>query len=138
LLFVGFVIFERRHVVFLSELLSHLLNLVFENFFVLFMFSAESDTLVGVLLGQLVRDQLESVLLLGSFLDALSFRIQLIALASCRSQFFSQRVDIATVLLVFGLGLVETDALIIYSGFLAANCNILFHLLEACRFLFII
>lgn len=106
-----------------------MLNLVFENFFVLFMFSAESDTLVGVLLGELVRDQLESVLFLGSFLDALSFRIKLIALASSRSQFFSQRVDIAAVLLVFGLGLVETDALIIDSRFLAANCNILFHLL---------
>ena len=42
------------NVILLCELLSHLLNLILECFFVFFVFGSESDALVGMLFCELV------------------------------------------------------------------------------------
>ena len=44
------IVLKRRHVIFLDQLLTHLLNLVLERLFVFLMLSPQSYTLVSVLL----------------------------------------------------------------------------------------
>ena len=44
------IVLKRRHVIFLDQLLTHLLNLVLERLFVFLMLSPQSYALVSVLL----------------------------------------------------------------------------------------
>jgi hypothetical protein len=44
------IVLKRRHVIFLDQLLTHLLDFVFECLFILLMLSPQSDALVCVLL----------------------------------------------------------------------------------------
>lgn len=44
------IVLKRRHVIFLDQLLTHLLNLVLERLFIFLMLSPQSDALVSVLL----------------------------------------------------------------------------------------
>jgi hypothetical protein len=50
LLIDRFIVLKRRHVIFLDQLLTHLLNLVLECLFVFLMLSPQSYALVSVLL----------------------------------------------------------------------------------------
>ena len=90
LLVVGLIVLKGGHVVLLSQLFAHLLDLVLEGFFVFLVFGAKCDTLVGVLFGKLVRNQLEFVLLGGFLLDSFGFRGQLVALVGCGGELFSK------------------------------------------------
>jgi hypothetical protein len=44
------IVLKRRHVIFLDQLLTHLLNLVLERLFIFLMLSPQSYALVSVLL----------------------------------------------------------------------------------------
>jgi hypothetical protein len=44
------IVLKRRHVIFLDQLLTHLLNLVLERLLIFLMLSPQSDALVSVLL----------------------------------------------------------------------------------------
>ena len=88
LLVVGLIVLKGRHVVLLSQLLTHLLDFVLKSFFVLLVLGSKCDTLVGVLFCELVRNQLEFVLLGGFLLDSFGFRGKLVAFVGRSSELF--------------------------------------------------
>lgn len=102
------------------------------------MFRTQGNTLVRVLLSQLVAYQLQLILLLSFFLNALRFTCQRVELVCGAREFFSERVNLAAELLVLGLGLVEAEALVVHGVFLTVDLDILLLLVFGRQFLFLV
>lgn len=99
------------------------------------MLGSQRDALVGVLFSELVRDQLQLVLLLSLLLNALGFRCQSVALVSGVQKLLAQGVDLGTMGLVLGLGLIQSEALILDLVLLMLEVEVLLAFNFVCRFL---
>ena len=69
-------------------------------------------------------------------LDPLCLLNERIDFVSCRRELLPQRVNLSSVLLIFSLGLIEFESLVVDCVLLSGHGDVLLFLLEGCRFLF--